>query len=74
MQDHQITSLLVQAQETPLGVKVRTSNPQLLRNKLYAAMRAYPSLALFGIVTPPVGSENYLWLVRKEQRDGSSED
>lgn len=70
MQQHEVISLLTRALETPRGIKVRTSDPTLLRNKLYAVMREFPALAVFGIVSPPVGSENYLWLVKKEQPDG----
>lgn len=74
MQQNEVIQLLVQAHASVLGVKVRTTNPQLLRNKLYAAMREYPALSGLGIVSPPVGSDTYLWLVKKEQKDATPED
>lgn len=67
MEKHELQGILLRARESPLGLAISTSKPQLLRNKLYAMMREFPALAGFGIVSPPVGSDNILWLVKKEQ-------
>lgn len=67
MQPHELQGLLHRAHESERGIRIRTSSPQLLRNKLYALMREYPALAGLGIITPPVNSDTHIWLVKKEQ-------
>ena len=58
--------ILLVAAESPFGVCVTTSNPQLARNKLYKVKREFPEFAHLSILSPPVSPETQLWIVKRE--------
>ncbi len=60
--------LLLRASEAERGVKVRTNNPQLLRNKLYAERKNHPDFHNLTFIQPPHDPESYLWIIKKEAR------
>ncbi len=64
--------LLLQAAESPLGIAIRTDNVQLVRNKLYALAKEHPELPKFALISPPVGSDSVLWIVKKGDNDGAT--
>lgn len=67
----ELESLLLAALNSPHGIEVTTSDPELLRQKLYAVRRKRPGEFPVSFVIPPVNSASTLWIVRKP--DGSSE-
>lgn len=69
-----LNSLLLRASECEVGLIVRTNDPRLLRNKLYAVKREFPSFASISIVQPPINPESTLWLVNKEAKNGTAEE
>jgi hypothetical protein len=69
-----LSYLLYRASESPIGLAVRTNNPQLLRNKLYA-LRKQLGLTNLTFIQPPVGSDTCLWIIKKDAKtDGPTED
>lgn len=67
--------LLLRASEAEYGVKVRTNNPKLLRNKLYAERKNHPDLPPLTFIQPPTDPDNYLWIIKKEARaNGQAKD
>lgn len=63
--------LMMEAEETPLGIAITTNEPQLLRNKLYALRRESPGcFTSLSFVIPPVPGE--LWIVKKETANGEA--
>ena len=65
--------LLLRASEAEIGICVVTNNVQLLRNKLYAERKRLGLLNLT-FIQPPVDSESRLWIIKKDARNGSTED
>lgn len=65
--------LLLRASEADVGISVITSNVQLLRNKLYAERKRLGLLNLT-FIQPPVDSESRLWIIKKDARNGSTQD
>ena len=62
----ELESLLFSALSSPLGTEVQTSDPSLLRQKLYAVRRKdMESFESLSFVIPPVNSVSTLWIVRK---------
>lgn len=69
-----LSYLLYRANECAVGVSVRTNNPQLLRNKLYA-LRKQLGLTNLTFTQPPVGSDTCIWIIKKDAKsDGTPED
>jgi hypothetical protein len=66
-----LTHLLFLANEAEIGISVITSNPQLLRNKLYAE-RKRCGLTNLTFVQPPTDSESRLWIIKKEAKANGS--
>lgn len=65
-------SLLFAALQSEFGIEVTTSDPELLRQKLYAVRRKRPDEFPVSFVIPPGESANKLWIVRKP--DGPPEE
>lgn len=59
-----VIELLYAALNSDLGVIVETSNPQLLRQKLYQVRGDDPALLVLSIVASRTNPENHLWIVR----------
>jgi hypothetical protein len=72
--DPDLSYLLYSASEAAIGLAVRTNNPQLLKNKLYA-LRKKLGLTNLTFIQPPVGSEAYIWIIKKDTKtNGPTED
>jgi hypothetical protein len=56
---------LYQALNSELGVIVRSSNPVLLRSKLYPLIKSDPALDCISLVLSPTAPDTDLFLVRK---------
>lgn len=66
--------LLYQALHSHLGIVVRSSNRDLLRQRLYKLRKSDPSLSVLSITTSPE-NETDLWIVKtKEPPDAASEE
>ena len=68
-----LASLLLRASEAEIGICVATSNPVLLRSKLYAEQKRL-GIPPFALIQPPVGSESRLWIIKKEAKNGTTQD
>lgn len=64
--------LLFRAEEAEIGVAIITNNPQLLRNQLYAARKRL-GLTNLTFLQPPTDSDTRLWIIKKDQKNGSTE-
>ena len=64
--------LLQRASESPFGIAVRTNNPQLLRNKLYAERKKHGLFQHLTFKQPPKNPEGELWIVNREGPNGTS--
>lgn len=61
-------SLLFSAVSAPFGVSVPTSNPTLLRSKLYAARkRDLASFADLSIILSPTNPSAELWIIKRKE-------
>lgn len=60
--------LLYEALDTPLGIVVRTSDPERLRSALYAARREAmnPEFSALTIQPSKVDPRSELWIVRRQ--------
>jgi hypothetical protein len=65
-----VIELLYNALHSPLGIKIQSSDPAFLRQKLYAARRELndPDLANLSFVESPINPE-HLWIVRKNEKE-----
>lgn len=66
-----IVDLLYQALHAKHGVVVETSNPDLLRQKLYAERKKDPDLACISILKSRTHPESQLLLIKKGASDGN---
>lgn len=66
-----ILDLLYQALRAERGVVVETSDPDRLRQKLYAERKKDPDLACISIVKSRTHPESQLLLVKKGASDGN---
>lgn len=66
----ELLELLYAAVNAPLGTVVETSDPEALRQKLYALRRQHEDdfKNLSFVISPMNGSD--LWILNKEQADG----
>jgi hypothetical protein len=65
---------LYAALHSEFGVIVRSVNPKLLRQRLYAARKTDPALACLSITTSPE-DERDLWIVKtKGAQNGNAEE
>lgn len=62
--------LLSAALNSPCGVAVATSDPQRLKQRLYAEIRKDPDFAIISLNTSRTDPANELWLVRKDATNG----
>jgi len=62
----QLQSLLYEALGTPLGLRVETENPELLRQRLYAERRANPEFSALSLHISPLNPGSEVWIARKE--------
>lgn len=58
-------SLLFSALSSPLGIEVSTSDPNALRQKLYAVRKKDSAFLPLSFVIPPSNPSSTLWIVRK---------
>lgn len=65
-----LSSLLLRAHESEVGIAVVTDSPLLLRNKLYP-LRKQLNLLHLTFVQPPVDTDTRLWILKKEARHGT---
>lgn len=68
-----LTSILMEAAMSEIGVVVVTNNPTGLRAQLYNAVKANPALPKMSFVIPPVDSEASLWIIKRGVADGPQE-
>jgi hypothetical protein len=62
-----LIDLLYQALNTPYGVAVRTSNPERLRQKLYAERKKDDDLACLSLNISPTEPDSVLWIIKKPE-------
>lgn len=65
--------LLGEAMKSELGIIVETSNPELLRTKLYNARKTRPEFSVLKLEVSRTSPTNHLWIVKsapKENPDG----
>lgn len=65
--------LLLRASEAEVGISIITSDPTRLRAKLYAERKSLGLLNL-SFIQPPVGSESRIWVIKKDVKNGTTED
>lgn len=65
MIDAQLIEYLYKALNSEHGVVISTDNPDLLRQKLYAARKTDPDLAAISISTSRTNPSEELWLVNR---------
>ena len=70
-QEMELTALLFKALASDFGLEVSTSNPKLLRNKLYKIRRENQMFACLSIVLP--ATENTLLVVKKPEQEDAKE-
>lgn len=68
-----LTSILMEAAMSELGIVVVTNNPTGLRAQLYTAAKANPAFPKMSFVIPPVDSEGSLWIIKRGATDGPEE-
>lgn len=61
---------LYEALEEPIGLIIRSDEPTLLRQKLYAERKKDPRLRALRIVASP-SDERELWIIKKRGIDGT---
>jgi hypothetical protein len=69
----ELQSLMFQALTSPFGIEVRTSSPEQLRQKLYAARKLDATFAGLSFIIPPTNPESILWIIKREANHGTSE-
>lgn len=62
----QLRALLYEALGEPLGLRIETENPELLRQRLYAERRANPEFAVLSLHISPLNPGSEIWIARKE--------
>lgn len=60
-----LLELLYAAYREPLGVVIKTSDPERLRQKLYAERKKDPDLACLSFRISPTSPETELFIVKK---------
>lgn len=73
MMQPDLAMLLLRASEAEVGVCVVTNNPQLLKNRLYAERKRLGMTDLT-FAQPPVDGASRLWIIKKEAKNGASQD
>lgn len=73
MDDLHLTELLYQALGVKIGIRVTTSDPDRLRQKLYALRKQDPDLACLSFTISPIDPAE-LWIVRKGAKDEARRD
>lgn len=63
----QLQAILYEALGTPLGLRVETENPELLRQRLYAERRANPEFDALSLHISPLNPGCEIWIAKKEQ-------
>lgn len=66
-QPESLLELLYAALRSPYGLKVRTDNFNLLRNKLYAIRRQHKELSSLSLTSSPLEPDAVLWIMKNEQ-------
>lgn len=66
--------LLVEADDTPLGVVVETNDPKRLAERLRAAKRDHPDLAHIELCTSPYSPATELILLRRKPKEPPPDD
>lgn len=72
MNESALLELLYTALQSPLGIVVETSDPELCKAKLYTLRKQDPELACLSFLTSPVDPAGSFWIVKKETSDGQS--
>ena len=65
--------LLYRALEAPLGIVVRTSDPERARQRFYAARKTNPAFDELSIKPSHTSPGTEIWVVRKVPLNGSPE-
>lgn len=66
MKKPELIMLLTRACQQPLGVKVRSSDPNKLRARLYAVRKNQPEFAHLSFVVPAAEATDTLLIIVKE--------
>ena len=61
--------LLVEALSSPLGIKVKTSDPLKLRQQLYVLRSGDPDCLCLSFVVSPSNPDDELWIVRRSDEE-----
>lgn len=63
-----LLDLLYEAINTPLGIIVSTTDPVLLRQKLYPLRKSDPDFEPLTFLPSPKQPDIHLWIVRKPEK------
>lgn len=69
-----IMAVLLEAEAADVGLVLKVSDVALVKAQLYKGMKEMQGISKFAIITPPVGAEDTLWLVKKGEANGSKKD
>lgn len=73
MKKPELLAMLTEACQHPYGVKVRTSDPNRLRQKLYAAKKGIAEYAHLSFMIPANGNDQFLYILCKETSSDAEE-
>lgn len=65
----ELRAILYEALGTPLGLRVETENPELLRQRLYAERRSDPDFAVLSLHISPLNPGSEIWVAKKEPKE-----
>lgn len=66
----EMTSLLFSALSSDYGIKVTTSDPDALRQKLYKIRREDSTFQCLSFIISPVLPQSELWIIKREEQNG----
>ena len=65
----QLEALLYEALGSPLGIRVETENPDLLRQRIYTERRKNPEFAALSLHISPLNPATEVWICKKETQE-----
>ena len=68
----EMTSLLFAALGSEMGIKVATSDPDTLRQKLYKIRREDSTFQCLSFILSPALPQSELWIIKREEQNGES--
>lgn len=72
----ELASILFRARQARIGLRIRTNNPDQLRQKLYPIRKEHPELSPLSFIISPTDPEHILFIVNKtcEEPNGDTEE